>query len=83
MTGAVKSIISKRLGWALFLMKEELGLEQPDPRQAAKSALLIGRAYVVGEIVPLAPYALVPSVNTALCILVLVSPHAPCCSLVR
>ena len=66
LAGAVKGIISNQSGWVLFMMKEELGLEQPDPKQALKTALLIGGAYVVGGIVPLAPYAFVPSVNTAL-----------------
>lgn len=63
--GAVKGIISNREGWAQFMMKEELGLEQPNPRQALKTAFFIGGAYVVGGIVPLAPYALGLSVKTA------------------
>ena len=66
LVGAVKGIISNQSGWALFMMKEELGLEQPEPKQALKTALFIGGAYVVGGIVPLAPYAFFPSVNTAL-----------------
>ncbi len=66
LVGAVKGIISNRTGWALFMMKEELGLEQPDPKQALKTALFIGGAYVVGGIVPLAPYAFGLSINTAL-----------------
>ena len=66
LVAAVKGIISNQSRWALFMMKEELGLEQPDPKQALKTALFIGGAYVVGGIVPLAPYAFFPSVNTAL-----------------
>ncbi len=66
LVGAVKGMISNQSRWALFMMKEELGLEQPDPKQALKTALFIGGAYVVGGIVPLAPYAFGLSVNTAL-----------------
>jgi vacuolar iron transporter family protein len=66
LTGAVKGTISNRSGWAQFMMKEELGLEQPESKQALKTALFIGGAYVVGRIVPLAPYGIVPSVSTAL-----------------
>lgn len=33
-------------------------MEQPDPRQALKTALLIGGSYLLGGSVPLAPYAL-------------------------
>ena len=64
--GAVRGITSNRSGWALFMMKEELGLEQPDPKQALKSDLFIGGAYVVGGILPLVPYAFGLSVDTAL-----------------
>ena len=66
LTGAVKGIISNRSGWALFMMREELGLEKPDAKQALKTALFIGGAYIVGGIVPLTPYAVIPTVNTAL-----------------
>ena len=44
----------------------KLGLEQPDSKQALKTAVFIGGAYVVGETIPLAPYAFNLSVNTAL-----------------
>ena len=37
-------------------MKHELGLDQPDPRRATKSALNIGLSYIVGGLVPLSPY---------------------------
>ncbi|SRR5579883_1979580 len=63
--GAVHGIIANRQGWALFMMKEELGLEQPDPRQALKTALFIGGAYLVGGSVPLSPYAFGLPVQTA------------------
>ncbi len=55
--GAVNGIISNHEGWARFMMREELGLEQPQPDQALKTALCIGGAYIVGGAVPLLPYA--------------------------
>jgi len=56
--------------WVDFMMRFELGLEAPDPKRAITSAVTIAGAYVVGGLVPLAPYmvertaraALVPSV---------------------
>ncbi|WP_375444258.1 VIT1/CCC1 transporter family protein [uncultured Fibrella sp.] len=45
--------------WVDFMMKYELGLDEPDPNRATKSALTIGLSYVAGGLVPLAPYFLV------------------------
>ena len=42
--------------WVDFMMKYELGLDKPDPKRATKSALNIGLSYIVGGIIPLAPY---------------------------
>lgn len=39
-----------------FMMRFELGLERPEPGRAWKSALTIAASYVVGGLVPLAPY---------------------------
>jgi VIT1/CCC1 family predicted Fe2+/Mn2+ transporter len=38
------------------MMKHELGLEEPDPKRARKSAFNIGTSYIVGGLVPLTPY---------------------------
>ncbi|WP_407543489.1 VIT1/CCC1 transporter family protein (plasmid) [Deinococcus radiomollis] len=48
------------------MMKEELGLEEPDPKRALRSALTIGLAYIAGGIIPLTPYALNLTLNRAL-----------------
>jgi vacuolar iron transporter family protein len=48
------------------MMRVELGLNQPDPKRAPTSALTIGGAYIVGGLIPLAPYMIVHSVKTAL-----------------
>src|SRR6185369_8449243 len=42
--------------WIDFMMRFELGLEEPDPRRARSSALTIAFSYVAGGLVPLAPY---------------------------
>lgn len=55
---AVQAVRSSPEGWVRFMMREELGLEEPDPRRAPRSAFTIGVSYVVGGLVPLSPYAL-------------------------
>lgn len=42
--------------WVNFMMKFELGLEEPNPNRARNSALTIGLAYVVGGLLPLSAY---------------------------
>jgi vacuolar iron transporter family protein len=38
------------------MMRFELGLEEPDPGRAVRSASTIGISYVAGGLIPLAPY---------------------------
>ncbi len=42
--------------WRDFMMRFELGLEEPDPKRALRSAVTIAGAYIAGGFVPLAPY---------------------------
>ncbi len=42
--------------WVEFMMKFELGLEEPELNAAKKSAITIAGAYVVGGFIPLSPY---------------------------
>mgnify|MGYP000246338476 CR=1 FL=1 len=42
--------------WVDFMMKFELGLEEPHPKRARNSALTIGIAYFVGGLLPLSAY---------------------------
>jgi VIT1/CCC1 family predicted Fe2+/Mn2+ transporter len=44
-----------------FMMRFELGLEEPDPNRAWRSALTIALSYIVGGAVPLTPYILMHS----------------------
>jgi VIT1/CCC1 family predicted Fe2+/Mn2+ transporter len=52
--------------WRDFMMRFELGLEEPDPRRAMTSALVIGGAYVLGGLIPLGPYMVLPTASSAL-----------------
>jgi len=62
----VKSIRVDKKRWVDFMMRFELGLEEPDPKRARRSALTIALSYIAGGIVPLAPYFVFPSVHSAL-----------------
>ncbi|RAJ28174.1 VIT1/CCC1 transporter family protein [Pedobacter cryoconitis] len=44
--------------WVDFMMKFELGLEEPDRNRARNSALTIGIAYCIGGLLPLSAYFL-------------------------
>lgn len=57
----VDRISGDRDRWVDFMMRFELGLEEPDPRRARTSAWTIALSYVVGGLVPLAPYMLAGS----------------------
>lgn len=54
--------------WVDFMMRFELGLEEPDPRRALKSGLTIAGAYIAGGMIPLAPYMFVNETHTGLMI---------------
>jgi vacuolar iron transporter family protein len=62
----VESLRKRPKDWVAFMMRFELGLEQPDPDRAWKSALTIASAYVIGGIIPLSAYLLLSDVRTAL-----------------
>lgn len=52
--------------WIDWMMRFELGLEEPDPKRALRSAATIAGAYVAGGMIPLAPYILMASSRRAL-----------------
>lgn len=52
--------------WVDFMMRFELGLEEPPPNRAHRSALTIAMSYIAGGLVPLVPYMLVSDNDTAL-----------------
>jgi len=45
--------------WVNFMMRFELGLEEPEPNRAYRSALTIAASYIAGGFIPLLPYMLV------------------------
>ncbi len=52
--------------WVNFMMRFELGLEQPEPGRALKSALTIALSYVVGGMIPLSAYLIFADAHRAL-----------------
>jgi vacuolar iron transporter family protein len=59
--------------WVDFMMKFELGLEEPDPKRAVMSAATIGGAYIAGGCIPLAPYMFISAASSALLYSILVT----------
>jgi predicted membrane protein (TIGR00267 family) len=47
------------------MMRFELGLEEPEPKRALQSAITIAISYIVGGIIPLAPYIVCHNIRTA------------------
>ena len=62
----VSSIRADKKRWVDFMMRFELGLEEPDPKRASRSAFTIAASYIAGGLVPLTPYFIFHSVHTAL-----------------
>jgi VIT1/CCC1 family predicted Fe2+/Mn2+ transporter len=62
----VKAISSDRKRWVDFMMRFELGLEEPDPRRANRSALTIAGSYIAGGMIPLSPYFFIGQIHNAL-----------------
>jgi VIT1/CCC1 family predicted Fe2+/Mn2+ transporter len=62
----VSSLKQDRDKWVDFMMRFELGLEEPDPQQSWKSALTIGLAYAGAGFIPLSPYFILASVVNGL-----------------
>lgn len=52
--------------WVNFMMRFELGIEEPDPKRAVASATTIALSYIIGGLIPLAPYMMQPNAKTAL-----------------
>ena len=52
--------------WVDFMMRFELGLEEPHPGRALTSAATIAGAYIAGGFLPLAPYMVIAAPKSAL-----------------
>jgi vacuolar iron transporter family protein len=64
--------------WVDFMMRFELGLDPPEPRQAVISAATIAAAYVAGGLIPLAPYFFFAATGRALLLSSLLTLLALC-----
>lgn len=70
---AVDAIARNTDSWLRFMLREELGLEEPHPQRALRSSLTIGGSYILGGIIPLVPYLWPAPVSTALLVSALVT----------
>lgn len=52
--------------WVRFMMRFELGLEEPHPNRIYASAVTIGVSYLAGGMIPLLPYFFIPKAQTGL-----------------
>jgi len=66
MAPVVKAICSDQKHWVDFMMRFELGLEEQEAGRARLSAVTIAGSYIVGGLIPLAPYILMSDVLKAL-----------------
>jgi VIT1/CCC1 family predicted Fe2+/Mn2+ transporter len=69
----VEALSHRPQAWVDFMMRFELGLEEPDPRRAPQSALTIAGSYVAGGLIPLMPYIILGKPSTALVVSVIVT----------
>jgi len=62
----VEAMTKKPKQWVDFMMRFELGLEEPEPKRALQSAATIAGSYIAGGFIPLSPYVLIHSSREAL-----------------
>lgn len=62
----LNAIAAEPKRWVDFMMRFELGLEEPDAGRASVSALTIGGAYLAGGLIPLVPYMVATTLAEAL-----------------
>jgi len=62
----LRAFEAKPKAWVDFMMRFELGLEEPDPKRALASALTIAGSYIAGGMIPLTPYMLIHQEQAAL-----------------
>ncbi len=62
----VRAFQNNHKAWVDWMMRFELGLEEPDPKRAISSAATIAFSYIAGGLVPLTPYMIWHQPETAL-----------------
>jgi VIT1/CCC1 family predicted Fe2+/Mn2+ transporter len=69
----VEALSQHPKAWVDFMMRFELGLEEPDPARALTSAATIAGAYVAGGLIPLSPYIMLSNAKEGLLLSALVT----------
>ncbi|MBW4026400.1 VIT1/CCC1 transporter family protein [Acidipila rosea] len=59
--------------WVDFMMRFELGLEEPQANRARQSAITIAVSYIVGGLIPLLPYIVLTTSSMALPVSVVIT----------
>ena len=62
----VDAISADQNRWVDFMMRFELGFEEPDPKRARNSAVTIAASYIIGGMVPLSSYMITADLHAAL-----------------
>jgi len=65
-TPILQSFADSPREWVNFMMRFELGIEEPDPKRALISAITIATSYMVAGVIPLAPYMVIGTATEAL-----------------
>jgi vacuolar iron transporter family protein len=69
----VEALRRRPKDWVDFMMRFELGLEQPEPGRALRSALTIALSYMVGGMIPLSAYLVLTDAHRALSVSIAVT----------
>jgi VIT1/CCC1 family predicted Fe2+/Mn2+ transporter len=72
-TPVLRSLQANPEAYVDFMMRFELGLEEPAPSRAVSSALTIAFSYIAGGAIPLAPYLIFSQIETALRVSVVIT----------
>jgi len=72
-TPVLQSLQANPKAYVDFMMRFELGLEEPAPGRAVSSAITIAISYIAGGAIPLAPYLLFGDIDTALRVSVVIT----------
>jgi VIT1/CCC1 family predicted Fe2+/Mn2+ transporter len=72
-TPVLRSLQANPTAYADFMMRFELGLEEPASGRAVRSALTIAFSYIAGGAIPLAPYIVLKNIDTALHVSIIIT----------
>ena len=72
-TPVLRSLQANPTAYVDFMMRSELGLEEPAPGRALRSATTIAFSYIAGGAIPLAPYFLFSDIGFALRVSVVIT----------